>query len=75
MNKAHTCNIYIYIYIWFQICTLDINNPKDCAQKFISNQRIGMMIFVGIILSNLLKDLPKKQDQKNKQDGGKDCIK
>ncbi|KAF7391394.1 hypothetical protein HZH66_009874 [Vespula vulgaris] len=58
-----------------QICTLDINNPKDCAQKFISNQRIGMMIFVGIILSNLLKDLPKKQDQKNKQDGGKDCIK
>lgn len=39
----------------FQIYTLNINNPTDCAKKFISNHKVGMILFIGIILGNLMK--------------------
>lgn len=38
-----------------QIFTLNINNPTDCASKFISNAQVGFILFCGIILGNLLK--------------------
>ncbi|XP_063992193.1 4-hydroxybenzoate polyprenyltransferase, mitochondrial [Diachasmimorpha longicaudata] len=38
-----------------QISTLDINNPQDCAGKFISNSTIGLILFAGIVLGNLVK--------------------
>lgn len=38
-----------------QIWSLNIDNPKDCAQKFISNHQVGLLIFVGIVLGTLLK--------------------
>ncbi|XP_015127056.1 4-hydroxybenzoate polyprenyltransferase, mitochondrial [Diachasma alloeum] len=38
-----------------QISTLEINNPKDCARKFISNSTIGLILFAGIVLGNLVK--------------------
>jgi len=34
---------------------LNINNPTDCAKKFISNHKIGMILFIGIVLGNLMK--------------------
>ncbi|XP_071863353.1 ubiquinone biosynthesis protein COQ2, mitochondrial [Bombus fervidus] len=45
-----------------QIYSLNINNPADCAKKFISNHRIGMILFAGIILGNLIKDTECKKD-------------
>lgn len=45
-----------------QIYTLDMNNPTDCAKKFISNSQVGMILFAGIILGNLMKKAPKKQN-------------
>ncbi|XP_014613428.1 PREDICTED: 4-hydroxybenzoate polyprenyltransferase, mitochondrial isoform X1 [Polistes canadensis] len=63
------------IHLVNQIYTLDINNPKDCAKKFISNRNVGLILFTGIILSNLWKDLPDKQDQRNKQDEKENSIK
>ncbi|KAI4498796.1 hypothetical protein M0802_005971 [Mischocyttarus mexicanus] len=62
-------------HLFNQIYTLDINNPNDCAKKFISNRSVGLIIFIGIILSNLRKDFPEKQDQRNKEDEKKDSIK
>lgn len=50
------------MYISFQIYSLNINNPADCAKKFISNHRIGMILFAGIILGNLIKDTKCKKD-------------
>lgn len=38
-----------------QIYSLNINNPSDCAQKFISNHQVGLLLFVGIVLGSLLK--------------------
>lgn len=38
-----------------QIYSLNINNPKDCARKFISNHQVGLLLFVGIVLGTLLK--------------------
>lgn len=38
-----------------QITTLDIDNPKDCASKFISNSQVGLILFMGIILGVLFK--------------------
>lgn len=38
-----------------QISTLDINNPKDCSKKFLSNTWVGFILFSGIVLGNLFK--------------------
>lgn len=39
-----------------QVVTLDIDNPDDCAKKFVSNRRVGMILFLGIVLGTYLKD-------------------
>lgn len=38
-----------------QIVTLDIDNAKDCAAKFISNANVGLILFMGIVLGTLFK--------------------
>uniref|UniRef100_A0A1B6F4G8 4-hydroxybenzoate polyprenyltransferase, mitochondrial n=1 Tax=Cuerna arida TaxID=1464854 RepID=A0A1B6F4G8_9HEMI len=45
-----------------QLLTLNINNPTDCGQKFLSNQRVGLILFLGIILGNLLKEKPASDE-------------
>lgn len=45
----------IATHISNQIYTLNINNPTDCAKKFVSNHKIGMILFIGIVLGNLMK--------------------
>ncbi|XP_063232960.1 4-hydroxybenzoate polyprenyltransferase, mitochondrial [Bacillus rossius redtenbacheri] len=45
----------VAVHLAKQLYTLDINSPKDCSTKFISNQRVGLILFIGIVLSNLLK--------------------
>lgn len=44
-----------------QIYSLNIDNPKDCAKKFISNHHVGALIFAGIVLGTYLK---KSNEQK-----------
>jgi len=38
------------------VSTLDINNPEDCAKKFLSNRRLGMVLFLGIVFGTYFKD-------------------
>ncbi|XP_031838874.1 ubiquinone biosynthesis protein COQ2, mitochondrial [Nomia melanderi] len=45
-----------------QVYSLNIDNPTDCAKKFISNHRVGMILFAGIVLGNLMKDSTNKPD-------------
>ncbi|KAG8267167.1 Para-hydroxybenzoate--polyprenyltransferase, mitochondrial precursor (PHB:polyprenyltransferase) [Homalodisca vitripennis] len=45
-----------------QLLTLNINNPTDCGQKFLSNQRVGLILFLGIVLGNLLKEMPASDE-------------
>ncbi|XP_050441529.1 4-hydroxybenzoate polyprenyltransferase, mitochondrial [Adelges cooleyi] len=52
-------------HMWNQIKTLDINNPADCGEKFISNNHIGWIMFLGIMLSTLLKKPNNKEDDEN----------
>ncbi|KAF4527522.1 hypothetical protein B566_EDAN015622 [Ephemera danica] len=42
-------------HLAYQIYTLNINNPTDCAQKFISNHHVGLVLFLGIVIGSLLK--------------------
>ncbi|SPP82661.1 4-hydroxybenzoate polyprenyltransferase, mitochondrial [Drosophila guanche] len=47
-----------------QIYSLNIDNPTDCAKKFLSNHQVGLILFLGIVLGTLLKaDDTKKQPQ------------
>ena len=43
-----------------QVWTLDINDPDDCGEKFRSNRKVGLVLFLGIVCGNLLK--PKSDD-------------
>ncbi|XP_043473662.1 4-hydroxybenzoate polyprenyltransferase, mitochondrial [Leptopilina heterotoma] len=52
-------------HIAHQIYTLDIDNPNDCAKKFISNHSVGMFLFFGIVLGNLLKNYSNKNNNNN----------
>lgn len=45
-----------------QIYSLNIDNPTDCAKKFISNHQVGCLIFVGIVLGTYMK---MTQDKSN----------
>ncbi|XP_047003510.1 4-hydroxybenzoate polyprenyltransferase, mitochondrial [Schistocerca americana] len=47
-----TCTI---MHIAHQIYTLDINNVRDCQKKFVSNQKVGALLFLGIVIGNFLK--------------------
>ena len=38
-----------------QIRTLDIDDREDCARKFVSNRRVGLVIFLGIVAGTYLK--------------------
>ncbi|KAH8407151.1 hypothetical protein KR222_009371 [Zaprionus bogoriensis] len=46
-----------------QIYSLNIDNPSDCAKKFISNHQVGLILFLGIVLGTLLKS----EESKNKR--------
>lgn len=37
-------------HVGHQIYTLNIDDPTDCAKKFISNHYVGLIIFAGILL-------------------------
>uniref|UniRef100_A0A914GVD2 4-hydroxybenzoate polyprenyltransferase, mitochondrial n=1 Tax=Globodera rostochiensis TaxID=31243 RepID=A0A914GVD2_GLORO len=42
-------------HLAWQLDTLRTDDPKDCWEKFRANQWLGAAIFIGIVLSNLLK--------------------
>lgn len=50
-----------------QVYKLDIDNPTDCANKFISNHQVGLILFLGIVLGMLSK-VEKKNDEETKID-------
>lgn len=39
-----------------QIWTLDIHNAADCGEKFRANRHLGLLLFLGIVAGNLLKE-------------------
>lgn len=39
-----------------QIYTLNIDNPTDCAKKFISNNHVGLILFMGVVLGVLMQN-------------------
>uniref|UniRef100_A0A1B6DUU6 4-hydroxybenzoate polyprenyltransferase, mitochondrial n=1 Tax=Clastoptera arizonana TaxID=38151 RepID=A0A1B6DUU6_9HEMI len=43
-----------------QLYSLNIDNAADCGKKFLSNQRVGLILFLGIVIGNLIK---KKEDK------------
>ncbi|XP_065079264.1 4-hydroxybenzoate polyprenyltransferase, mitochondrial [Ochlerotatus camptorhynchus] len=45
----------ISAHLAHQIYSLNINNPTDCANKFISNHQVGLILFLGIVLGTLYK--------------------
>lgn len=48
-----------------QIISLNIDNPTDCARKFLSNHRVGLLIFAGIVLGTYLKVAADKSNNAN----------
>lgn len=38
-----------------QLYTVNIDDPSDCAEKFISNNQVGLIIFAGIVLGTYFK--------------------
>ncbi len=41
-------------HLAWQICTVDIDSPRDCMQKFVSNKWFGGILFGGIVADKLL---------------------
>ncbi|XP_043259551.1 4-hydroxybenzoate polyprenyltransferase, mitochondrial [Colletes gigas] len=56
------------VHLANQIYSLNINNPVDCAKKFMSNHRVGMILFAGIVLGNLVKNSVNEKDGNIKQE-------
>lgn len=41
-------------YLWWQISTVDLGDPTDCASKFTSNKWYGAIVFAAIALGKLV---------------------
>ena len=52
----YTALAFVGMHLARQIATLDIHNSEDCAKKFLSNRRVGLVLFLGIVLGTYLKD-------------------
>lgn len=50
-----------------QVASLNMDNATDCAQKFISNHQVGLLLFLGIVLGTLLKEEEEDQEQSEKK--------
>ncbi|XP_014252489.1 4-hydroxybenzoate polyprenyltransferase, mitochondrial [Cimex lectularius] len=48
-------------HIVHQLYSLNIDNAINCNEKFISNKQIGLLLFMGIIASNMLKTKKHKE--------------
>jgi 4-hydroxybenzoate polyprenyltransferase len=55
--------IYVASHLADQIYSLDIKSPADCKRKFMSNQRVGLFLFIGIVLGTLLKKSDSSEDK------------
>ena len=42
-------------HIIHQIATVNLDDKEDCAKKFISNRRVGLILFIGTLLGTLYK--------------------
>lgn len=51
----YTTVVLVGAHLAQQIWSLNIDNPSDCARKFISNHQVGLLLFVGIVLGTLVK--------------------
>lgn len=58
----YTSLVLITAHLSRQIYNLNTSDMDECAKKFISNQRIGLILFFGIIVGNLMKS---KNDDKS----------
>ena len=38
-----------------QVWTLDINDPDDCGEKFRSNRKVGLVLFLGVVAGTAIK--------------------
>jgi 4-hydroxybenzoate polyprenyltransferase len=58
--------VYFFKSFCFQLYTLNINNPMDCSIKFVSNQRVGLLLFGGIVVGTLFKSKENSSEESRK---------
>ncbi len=58
-------------HLGHQVGTLDIRNGPDCGKKFVSNRRLGAIVFTGIVLGTLLKTEENGCSDKRAEQGSK----
>ena len=46
--------ISVFQLIFFQIYKLNVNNPKSCLAKFKSNNFVGLLIFVNLLIGKII---------------------
>jgi 4-hydroxybenzoate polyprenyltransferase len=52
MDSGVVFHAFLFIgafQLFWQIKTVDLNNPKDCMQKFISNKYFGLIVLIAIL--------------------------
>lgn len=59
---------FVAAHLGTQLYTLNINNPVDCSTKFVSNRNVGLLVFVGIVMGNLLKYKEESNGESKKMD-------
>jgi 4-hydroxybenzoate polyprenyltransferase len=48
-----------FLHILYQIWFTNFDNPRDCMKKFVSNRWTGLIILLGILISNYYKSTHK----------------
>ncbi|XP_069680416.1 4-hydroxybenzoate polyprenyltransferase, mitochondrial [Periplaneta americana] len=59
---------FVAAHLATQLYNLNINNPTDCSRKFVSNQRVGLLLFGGILAGTLCKSKKKEKESEESED-------
>ena len=68
-NGADSIIIIFSISFFFQIYTVDLNNPDDCGSKFRSNRNLGLLFWFMIMAGNLLREEKGTENRHEKKKG------
>jgi len=50
-------------HLIYQLQTLDIEDPQNCWSKFVSNTRLGLLLFLGIVAAKLVQEDEKQKSE------------
>ena len=55
------------LHLGYQVFSLDLDDVADCWAKFVSNTKVGLFLFLGIVAGRLLDEEEEKLGDRERE--------